>query len=192
MKKKITIIVVLLLTAVLLFFGVKYGIPALREYQAQKAEEERLSQPAYYTEYHLTSHEFQVMIRYFGVETTPKASAFTDYDAEEWPDFSYYVMEPTEYTEKLIVVLNYNLFLEPTTEYDIAAAELAHEYGFSEDNPITVEWVMENPIEAIVILQKAECLSTYYFPRSNVEAKYNEIMGIEDIEETNATESGAE
>ena len=192
MKKKVTIIVILLLMAVLIFLGVKYGIPALREYQAQKAEEERLSQPAYYTEFHLINHEFWVMIRYFGVETTPKAILIRDADAEEWPDFSYYVMKPSEHTEKMVMVLSYNLFVKPQTEDDLEAAELAAEYGFSVDNPITVDWVMENPVEAVAIHKETRSADDYIMGGDMVEEIYNEIMGIEDTEETETSESEVE
>lgn len=45
-----------------------------------------------------------------------------------------------------VTVLNYYLF-EYRLESDSAGWEKAEEYGFSSDNRITVEWVMEHPKE---------------------------------------------
>lgn len=192
MKKKVMIIISLLIMIMLLVVGVIYGIPAYQEYQIQKAEEERRNAQAYYTEYHLTWWQFRAMISRFGVDVTPTVPLMHDPREEEWPDYSYYVMEPTEYTGKMVVVLSYNLFVDPQTKDDLEAAELAAEYGFSAENPITVEWVMEHPVEAVEIYKETRSLDYYATIGDEVEKKYNEIMGIEDTEETNATESGAE
>ena len=191
MKRKTLIIFILLFVAVLLAVGVIYGIPAYQEYQIHKAEEERRSQSAYYTDFKLSTGQLFVMLRFYGVKTMPETYLSNNPDDEEWPDYSYYEMEPTEYTEKVVVVLNHNLFVNPRTE-DKLATKLATEYGFSIENHITVDWVMKNPVEAVDILHATSSLSYYSEFGNIVRDKYNEIMGIEDIEETNATESGAE
>ena len=60
-----------------------------------------------------------------------------DPDKDKWPDYSNYTIEPTEDTEKVVTVLNYELANELySTEQE--AVELFKKYGFSKENPMTV------------------------------------------------------
>lgn len=73
-------------------------------------------------------------------------------DEEKWPDYSYYTIESTEDTEKVAVVLSYELANELYSS-EQEAIELFKKYGFSKENPITAEWIMDNPQKAVKIMR---------------------------------------
>lgn len=77
-------------------------------------------------------------------------------DEEKWPDYSCYTIESTEDTEKVAVVLSYELANELANELyssEQEAIELFKKYGFSKENPITAEWIMDNPQKAVKIMR---------------------------------------
>ncbi|TCK92548.1 hypothetical protein EDC19_1692 [Natranaerovirga hydrolytica] len=57
---------------------------------------------------------------------------------------------PTIRTEMFLPVLNYFIFEEDRFYYDISEENRKRfgEYGFNNENYMTVQWVLENPIEA--------------------------------------------
>ncbi len=170
MKKKIIISVIVVL---IIIVCIK---PAQMIYQYFE-KIYRLSQDAYYTEYRLTYDELFDMFSFYGVNTNPHYMLLTKGNEEchtDWPDFSYCEMEASEITEMNVAVLNYDLFFEPS-ELDEAACVIAEGYGFSKENPITVEWVMEHPREAIEIVSSTFNRGTSY--RGAQEFRYNQIFG---------------
>lgn len=135
----ILVILIILIQDVLLSMGIVNYI--------EKEEREKKSTIAYFTDKGLKYSEMRFMREYFMVEEDPYS---LDFEEEHWPDYSYYTIAPTEKTEKVVSLVNYHLFINPN-ESDISALEIAKEYGFSKDNWITVDWVMENPKDAIKI-----------------------------------------
>lgn len=96
---------------------------------------------------------------------------------EHWPDFTYYTMEATEDTEMVVTVLNYWLFDE-CSELDRGGWEKAEEYGFSLDNRITVEWVMEHPKEAVEIIRATANKGDIFDDYQWIKKVYDEITGV--------------
>lgn len=95
-----------------------------------------------------------VLVRLYHVKSTPGYP--WDMDEEKWPDYSYYTIESTEDTEKVAVVLSYELANELANELyssEQEAIELFKKYGFSKENPITAEWIMDNPQKAVKIMR---------------------------------------
>lgn len=138
--KIILAILIILVQDVLLSIGIV-------NYIEKEEEEERKSTIPYFTDKGLKYGEIRFMREYFRVEEDPCSLDFVE---EHWPDYSYYTIEPTENTEKVVSLVNYHLFINPD-ERDEKALGIAKEYGFSEDNWITVDWVMENPKDAVKI-----------------------------------------
>lgn len=64
----------------------------------------------------------------------------------------YTILAATEDTETVVTVRNYRLF-EELDERDRKASELAKQYSFSSNKPITVDWVMEHPKNAVEIMR---------------------------------------
>ena len=141
---KIKRIVTIILSAIVLLAGIK-GILIYRDY---RAERERLAQKPYFTEFKLTATEMGILDAEYHVKVTP---AVENINKEDWPDYSYYTIEGTEDTEIVVAVMNYWLF-DDLSELDKDAWEKATEYGFTTDNRITVDWVMEHPREAVEIM----------------------------------------
>ncbi|MCI7242261.1 MAG: hypothetical protein MR549_00065 [Lachnobacterium sp.] len=112
--------------------------------------EQRKKQPAYFTDKKITAYEMAIMVDFYHVKSTPVYP--WDLDEDKWPDYSYCTIEPTEDTEKIAVVMNYALANELFT-YDAKAIEQYKKYGFSEENPITVAWIMDNPKKAVNIMK---------------------------------------
>lgn len=95
-----------------------------------------------------------VLVRLYHVKSTPGYP--WDMDEEKWPDYSCYTIESTEDTEKVAVVLSYELANELANELyssEQEAIELFKKYGFSKENPITAEWIMDNPQKAVKIMR---------------------------------------
>ncbi len=79
-------------------------------------------------------------------------------------------------------MLNYYLF-EERIESDRGGWEKAEAYGFSLENPITIEWVMEHPKEAVEIVQATANEGDDFDDYQWIKSKYDKITG--EMEEYN-------
>ena len=143
MKRKIIAIILLILVSVGLI-----GMYVFYSHQKEKLEQE-----PFFTEFELSKYEMIFLRKRFFVESTPTRIDWFDdskLDMEDWPDYSYYKIKATDDTRIVVAVMNYWLFDE-RSEWNKEGWEKAEEYGFSTDNRLTVEWVMEHPKEAIEI-----------------------------------------
>ena len=136
--------------------------------------EQRKKQSAYFTEDRLTANEMWIMVNLYHVKSTPVYP--WEMDEDKWPDYSYYTIEPTEDTEKIVVVMNYALANELFT-YDAKAIEQYKKYGFSEENPITVAWIMDNPKKAVKIMRLISDSRWYINEEKNVYPTYEKLTG---------------
>lgn len=132
---------------------------------------------AYFTEDRLSEDELSHMIEIFYVKTDPylRTHWLSEIDATKWPDYSDYKMEATQMTDKSVALINYYLFQERGS-YDEDGIERAEKLGFSEKNPLTTEWVMDNPKDAVSIvygMTSAEDMVNYIY----VNEAYNKIIG---------------
>ena len=173
MKKKHIITIILLI--IVLLAGVK-GILVYRDY---KAEEERMAQKPYFTKYKLNEEEMNILNSQFHVETTP--DWWENWNEEDRPDYSYYTIEATEDTKVVVAVMNYWMF-EYRDIYDRGGWEKAEEYGITEDNRLTTEWVMEHPREAVEIMTSMVNEGDIFRYLEDIYKVYDKI----------ATENGAE
>ena len=142
---KIKRIVTIIVSAIVLLAGIK----GILQYQENKSEEERLAQSPYFTKDKLNEAEMNILVGQYHMKTDPGWSE--KLKKEDWPDYSYYTIEATEDTEIVVAVMNYWLF-DDLSELDKDAWEKATEYGFTTDNRITVDWVMDHPREAVEIM----------------------------------------
>lgn len=146
-------------------------------------DQQRKKQDAYFTKNKLSASEMNVMVFFYHVKSNPEWM-WDDPDKEKWPDYSNYTIEPTEDTEKVAVVLSYELANELySTEQE--AVELFKKYGFSKENPITAEWIMDNPQKAVKIMRLIRDNRRYINEENSVYPAYEKITG-----ETN--ENGSE
>lgn len=171
-KRKVIYIVLLIIVLMLIGLGV------LKDYN-NKVEKKRLSTPAYITEYKLSIAEMDVMLNGFYVDTTPDldhASWIMNLNKSKWPDYSDVRMSAAELTEKVVEVLNYDLF-EEKKSYNEDAIKKAKEYGFSKENKLTVEWVMKHPKEAVVIMDGLDLeYNLYIRHQKTINERYNKII----------------
>jgi hypothetical protein len=80
---------------------------------------------------------------------------------------------------------------ENCSELDKKGLEKAEEYGFSLENPITVEWVMEHPKEAVEIMYSTANTGYKFTSYRDMKNVYDKITGaVED--ETEQSEEGIE
>ena len=173
MKKKHIITIILLV--IVLLAGIK-GVLLYRDY---KAEQERMAQKPYFTKYKLNEAEMNILNSQFHVETTP--DWWENWNEEDRPDYSYYTIEATEDTKVVVAVMNYWMF-EYRDIYDRGGWEKAEEYGITEDNRLTTEWVMEHPREAVEIMTSMVNEGDIFRYLEDIYKVYDKI----------ATENGAE
>lgn len=170
-KKRIIKTIKIILLIIVLLAGVK-GILVYRNY---RTEQERLAQKPYFTKDKLNEHVMNVLKQQFHVKVTP--SWRKSWDKKDWPDYSYYTIEATEDTEIVVTVLNYWLF-DSRYEVNQAGWEKAEEYGFTTDNRLTVDWVMEYPREATEIMESMSSDGEIFIDLfSMVYPKYEAITG---------------
>ena len=173
MKKKHIITIILLV--IVLLAGIK-GVLLYRDY---KAEQERMAQKPYFTKYKLNEEEMNILNSQFHVKTTP--DWWENWNEEDRPDYSYYTIEATEDTKVVVAVMNYWMF-EYRDIYDRGGWEKAEEYGITEDNRLTTEWVMEHPREAVEIMTSMVNEGDIFRYLEDIYKVYDKI----------ATENGAE
>lgn len=130
--------------------GIGFYLDDKLELWAEEAEED-----PYYTKYHLTEYEMDILRMYFAVSSEP--FYLTERDEKEGPDFSYVEIVPTEKTEKYIDLVNYYLFDEFYPN-DIKAKEYAEECGLSYENRMTVKWLFSHLKESVQIIEKSSVL----------------------------------
>ena len=143
-KKRIIKTIKIILLMIILLAGIK-GVLLYRDY---RAEQERMAQKPYFTKYKLTATEMGVLDAEYHVKVIPTIG---NMDKEDWPDYSYVTIEATEDTKIVVTVMNYWMF-EYRDIYDRGGWEKAEEYGITEDNRLTTEWVMKHPREAVEIM----------------------------------------
>ena len=173
MKKKIKLIGIIAVVLAISIFGFIKG----KKYYDNKKEEERLAQKPYFTEFKLSTKEASYMVHRFYCEFQPEFYGYwSDLDKSKWPDYSYYTMTATEKTEKVVTVLNYDLF-EEQAYYNKEGIKMAKEMGFTFDNRLTVDWVMSHPKEAVDIMDSMSRDGQIYTMYGDyVNKRYNRIM----------------
>ena len=150
MKKAIKIIlnICLILMCILILVGL------IMCYKMYKEEKERKEAAKIgYTEYNLHTY---FMIDLYGYLDICPPELRGDFE-ENLRKYDYRLekkdlkLEAGEYTEEIIDELNNVIFNDPLgADLKLAATE----YGFSKDNPITLEWVLTNPEDICIILGK--------------------------------------
>lgn len=174
MKKSILKRVVCIVILVGLVIGAVWGWKYYEDQQRKK-------QNAYFTKDRLTASEMWGLVRLYHVKSTPEYP--WDMGEEKWPDYSYYTIESTEDTEKVAVVLSYELANELYSS-EKEAIEQFTKYGFSRENPITAEWIMENPKKAVKIMGLIRDNRRYINEKNSVYPAYEKITGeTEDMSE---------
>ena len=122
------------------------------------------------------------MVFFYHVKSNPEWM-WDDPDKDKWLDYSNYTIEPTEDTEKVVTVLNYELANELySTEQE--AVELFKKYGFSKENPMTVEWIMDNPQKAVKVMRLISGDRRFFTLKNGVYPTYEKLTGeTEDMSE---------
>ncbi len=143
-------------------------------------EQKRLSEKPFFTEFKLSEKELEYFASYYWIEVTPQLQ--NGLNQEDWPDFSYYTMQPTKETEMATVVLNYWLF-DMEWECGVKEKKIIEEYGFSIDTPIEVNWIMTHPREALEIVSGVS-ISYQLKQHSYLENRYQEIVKLKEKEES--------
>lgn len=138
----------------LFLVGVGVGIGFYLDDKLELWAEEAREDP-YYTKYHLTEYEMDILRMYFAVSSEP--FYLTERDEKEGPDFSYVEIVPTEKTEKYIDLVNYYLF-DSLYESDIKGKEYAEECGLSYGNRITMDWFVAHLEDAVQIIDRSPFL----------------------------------
>lgn len=179
--KRVLLSLLLLVLAAGLTVG---GLHVWNRYQEKK----RLAQKPYFTEKKISYGAMAYMTGEFHCESSPR---FTwDMKEEDWPDYSHYTLEATGDTKIVVTVLNYILF-EDLDERDRKASELAKQYGFSAENPITVDWVMEHPEDAVEIVHISAYGGADFRDKDYIYSMYEKITG-KQVETEDDTEEETE
>ena len=84
-------------------------------------------------------------------------------------------LEPSEYTNKVVTVMNYILF-EEASEKDAKGIESAKGYGLSKENHLTAEWITTHPREAIEIKNGMENYGGFIYYQSKLLEDYDDIQ----------------
>ena len=136
---------------------------------------EKEPEEPYFTDAKLSADEMGELVYHYHFSCEPEFSDYLeDYAENKDPDYSDYKLAPDELTEMTIAVLNYALFVEAWEE-DAGAISYAEKSGLSSDNPITSEWVLENPREAIAILNKTFDEGAAFYSTRYITERYSII-----------------
>ncbi len=122
-------------------------------YYLFKNEQERIKYMGY-TEYDLNKWRMDYLIQMYDIYIPEYKNApmtfFTDNMYN--PDKDKYELAKGEDCEEQIEKIN-SLLFDNNDEYEIESTrEKVAEYGFDENNPITSDWVIEHPNEALEML----------------------------------------
>ena len=142
---------------------------------AQSSVYDLITGDAIYTEYHLSYVEIASLWNWFDIETTPDYGVTEkEYLNEGRTDFTDMTLEASEYTHKVAAVMNYILF-EEASEKDAKAIQIAKECGLSKENPLTAEWILTHPKEAMEIKNGMENYGEIIYDQEKILEKYEEI-----------------
>lgn len=144
-------------------------------------EKNRLSSEPLFTSSHLTEEEMECLVCCYHFTCEP--DFFEDYDMEQFPDFSQYELHPDEWTGKSIFVLNFVLFIE-RSEHDQEAIQYAAKLGITRQNPVTAQWVMQNPREAVILMEKLFDKGDYFLQKRNIQHIYSVWYDRKEIPDT--------
>ena len=133
-------------------------------------ERKRFAEEPYFTSMKLNEREMGYLIYNYYYTCTPDFSEA--YDQTKYPDYSYYRISASEWTEKSVFVLNFILFTEKS-ENDKNAINYANELGFFFFFLITVEWVTKNPKEAVKLMEKLSDQGDYFLQKRKVRELYD-------------------
>ncbi len=161
-KKGIKIFFIILWSAAFVFLAYEYV-----------KEKMRLAQEAYYTEFKLTNNDLMQLNYAYRIKTTVEWETLLD-EQDTWPDFSHYTLEATAETEMVVEILNYYLFVD-VDEEDENARDYAEKHGITMENPMTVEWVMKHPVEALSIRVMLKRRG-HYTQQGSVQSEYEYVM----------------
>ncbi len=174
-ERILTTIIIVLIAAIGCIPGVIYSYNSVQKV--------RFAKEPYFTEYRLSEKQVTVLCNHYYIKTEPEWWEVRDMD--QWPDYSNYTMEPTEHTQLVVDVLNYEFFIDPDRmeyAYDSYQREAAVSFGFSRENPITVDWVMTHPADAVTLLNEYYELDDYEV----LKAKHHRMNHVSEEENTSA------
>lgn len=158
--RKAVIIIVIVITMISVGGFMAYNIK----------DKKRFAEEPFFTDMKLNEHEMGYLVYNFYFTCIPDFSE--SYDPTKYPDYSYYELSASEWTEKSVFVLNFMLFTEKS-ENDGKAISYATDLGFSSENPITVEWVTKNPKEAVSLMEKLSDQGDYFLQKRKVQYIYS-------------------
>ena len=160
------------------------GAPAMKERLREKGVSyyyDLIKSDTAYTRYRLSYTEAASFCSWFGVELTPKLEITEEKYLEEGrTDFTDVAMRGTKYTDQVVAVLNQLLFEEPSI-WNNRAVKKAGEYGLSEENPMTAEWLLAHPKEAMEIKNAMENYGEIIYNQDTILKKYREIERLEQM-----------
>ena len=131
---------------------------------------------ATYTQYQLSYKEVTSVLSWFGIETAPElGESELKFWEEGQTDFTDMTLEASEYTHQVAAVMNEILFEEAYWR-DIKAIMTAKECGLSKENPLTAEWILTHPREAMEIKNGMENYGEIIYDQEKILEKYEEIQ----------------
>ena len=131
---------------------------------------------ATYTQYQLSYKEVTSVLSWFGIETAPElGESKLKFREEGQTDFTDMTLEASEYTHQVAAVMNEILFEEAYWR-DIKAIMTAKECGLSKENPLTAEWILTHPREAMEIKNGMENYGEIIYDQEKILEKYEEIQ----------------
>ncbi len=159
----------IILTVITIIFILIPSVIIYMDYREKKEQEEILAMG--YTEHDLHYGHLNVLMRYLDIcpPEYRKTGFFDKYECS--PKKKDLKLEPGKYADEQIQKVNEIIFCDPEAEMQKAAAE---QYGFSETNPITIKWVLENPKEMFDILMADE---GYHSPLEKIELSMAQMYG---------------
>jgi hypothetical protein len=165
---------------ILLIMLVGVGIVVKDWIKAQQAK--RFEEEPYFTEYHISAYTLEDMQEAFYIKIIPDIGEWEPYfdyypnlDKDKWPDYSFYEMQETEMTGKVVEAVNYILFKQKW-DIDQEGIDSAEGFGLSAENPMTVEWVMKHPNEAVAIMSRLGAGSEMFTDLEYVEGVYEKSI----------------
>ena len=149
--------------------------PTIQEFmlsERQQAYYDLIKGDTIYTRYQLSYKEKASLDSWFGISLGEPEEGSDEEDQEDYTDMT---LGPSEYTHKVVTVMNYILF-EEASEKDAKGIEIAKGYGLSKENPLTAEWITTHPREAIEIKNGMENYGGFIYYQSKLLEDYDDIQ----------------
>ena len=127
----------------------------------------------FFTEAYLGQDVYEKMINSFYCSSTPEYNTEFIKRSKKF-DYSNYKLSPTEETKKVVALMNKHLSTG-SDDGTIVAGRIAASKGITEENPLTIDWVMKHPAKSLEILKFLTREDDFLKSKKEIDKEYDSL-----------------